>query len=59
MNVRRAKEISQQSEIVDVYYNNETILIQNVNEADGTARIYSRNNRENELTVPVSSLIEK
>ncbi|MGG3927747.1 H-type small acid-soluble spore protein [Metabacillus fastidiosus] len=59
MNVRRAKEISQQSEIVDVYYNNETILIQNVNEADGTARIYSRNNCENELTVPVSSLIEK
>ncbi|MCT2343863.1 H-type small acid-soluble spore protein [Niallia taxi] len=59
MNVGRAIEIMNAGEIVHVSYNGEQIFIQNVNEDTKTARIYTKNNPEQELEVDVLQLIEE
>ncbi|WP_044895663.1 H-type small acid-soluble spore protein [Bacillus alveayuensis] len=58
MNVTRAKEILQSQTIIPVTYQGKEIIIQNVDEDTKTARVYFKENREEERTVPLSSLVE-
>lgn len=58
MNVARAKEILESPEMIPVTYQGDEIYIQSVDEKAKTARIYLRENRESECTVPVSMLQE-
>ncbi|MDR6999404.1 H-type small acid-soluble spore protein [Neobacillus niacini] len=59
MNVGRAKEIAESADIVHVSYEGNPVIIQHVDEAAKMARIYSRNNPEEERDVPVLNLIEE
>ncbi|MCE4047865.1 MULTISPECIES: H-type small acid-soluble spore protein [Bacillaceae] len=59
MNVGRAIEIMNAGEIVHVSYKGEQIFIQNVDEDARTARIYTKNNPDQELEVDVLQLIEE
>ncbi|MBO1578530.1 MULTISPECIES: H-type small acid-soluble spore protein [Bacillus] len=58
MNVQRAKEISESSEQAHVSFQGMPVMIQHVDENNGTARIYDATNPDRELTVPVNSLEE-
>ncbi|MCT8138764.1 H-type small acid-soluble spore protein [Anaerobacillus sp. CMMVII] len=58
MNVNRAKQILDSAKEIEVQYNGTSIWIQNVNNEDGTARVYPRKNPENEMTVSVQELQE-
>lgn len=58
MNVQRAKEISEKGEQVHVTYEGTQVLIQHVDEDTQTARVYSKENVEDEKSVPVSALKE-
>ncbi|WP_243385363.1 H-type small acid-soluble spore protein [Bacillus kexueae] len=58
MNVSRAKQILSSPTIIPVTYQGEQILIQSVDERTETARIYLKENRESERTVPVAMLQE-
>lgn len=58
MNRQRAIEISQSPDMKDVTFENTRIYIQHVNE-DETARIYPLDNPEQEMTVPLTSLVEE
>jgi len=58
MNVSRAKQILSSPTIIPVTYQGEQILIQSVDERTETARIYLKENREAERTVPVAMLQE-
>ncbi|OIK16071.1 small, acid-soluble spore protein, H family [Bacillus sp. MUM 116] len=59
MNVGRAKEIAESSDIIQVSYEGNPVIIQHVDEATKMARIYSRNNPDEERDVPVLNLIEE
>ncbi|WP_243293042.1 H-type small acid-soluble spore protein [Bacillus sp. FJAT-47783] len=59
MNVTRAKQILESPTIIPVTYQGEEIMIQSVDEATKTARIYLKENRESERTVPVAMLNEQ
>lgn len=59
MNNQRAQEIAISPTMVDVTYNGTPIYIQHVDEKNETARIYLLDKPENELSVPLSSLVEK
>lgn len=59
MNVQRAQEIAASPIMADVIYNDVSIYIQHVDENNGTARIYSLNEPENELDVSLEKLIEQ
>ncbi|MDQ0200904.1 H-type small acid-soluble spore protein [Neobacillus ginsengisoli] len=59
MNVGRAKEIAESSEIINVTYDGNPVIIQHVDEASKMARIYSRTKPEDERDVPVLNLIEE
>ncbi|WP_026584801.1 H-type small acid-soluble spore protein [Bacillus sp. J33] len=59
MNIGRAKEISESAEMVGVTYNGNPVIIQHVDEQTKTARIYTKADPENEMDVPVNSLIEE
>jgi small acid-soluble spore protein H (minor) len=59
MNIGRAIEIMNAGEIVDVTYNGEKAFIQFVDEKLRTARIYTRNNPDQEIDVDVLQLIEE
>lgn len=59
MNVNRAKQILESSQDIEVQHNGMSIWIQNVNPEEGTARVYNRQNPENEMTVNVQELQEK
>ncbi|RXI99574.1 H-type small acid-soluble spore protein [Anaerobacillus alkaliphilus] len=58
MNVNRAQQILDSAKEIEVQYNGTSIWIQNVNSADGTARVYPRQNPENEMTVNIQELQE-
>lgn len=59
MNIARAKEIAETGKTVHVTFQGAPVMIQHVNEQDGTARIYSISNPDQEQTVTVNSLEEK
>ncbi|MDZ5471633.1 H-type small acid-soluble spore protein [Bacillus sp. 31A1R] len=59
MNVGRAKEIVESAEIHNVSYEGSPVIIQHVDEKSKMARIYYRQNPEEEQDVPVMSLIEE
>lgn len=59
MNVNRAQQIVASTKDIDVEHNGASIWIQNVNPQAETARVYPRQNPENELTVSVNELEEK
>jgi len=59
MNVGRAKEIVESADMIHVTYEGTPVIIQHVDEATKVARIYSRNDPDNERDVPVLNLIEE
>lgn len=59
MNIGRAIEIMNTADIVDVSYQGEKIIIQNVNEKTKKATIYTKTNPEHELNVDEYQLIEE
>lgn len=59
MNSQRAKEIAASPVMANVSYNGTPIYIQQVNEADETARIYPLDQPENEQEVSLDSLKEE
>lgn len=58
MNKQCAQQIAASPVMANVTYNGVQIYIQNVDEANETARIYPLNEPNNEQEVPVSSLME-
>ncbi|WP_043930104.1 H-type small acid-soluble spore protein [Bacillus sp. EB01] len=58
MNVGRAKEIMESADNINVTYEGKRVLIQNVDETAKMARIYWKENPEQERDVPVLNLIE-
>jgi small acid-soluble spore protein H (minor) len=58
MNIGRAKEIMDSSDNIKVTYEGKRVLIQNVDESAKMARIYWKDNPEQERDVPVLNLIE-
>ena len=59
MNIGRAKEILESADNIVVTYEGSRVLIQHVDEREKTARIFWRENPEQEKTVPVMNLIEE
>lgn len=59
MNVGRAKEIVDSSDMIHVSYQGDPVIIQHVDETTKMARIYYRKNPEEEKDVPVLNLIEE
>ncbi|MFZ4453225.1 H-type small acid-soluble spore protein [Salibacterium aidingense] len=58
MDVLRAQEISESPVMADVTYDGTPIYIQHVYEESNTARIYSLDDPDQELTVPLYHLEE-
>ncbi|ALC88669.1 spore protein [Bacillus sp. FJAT-18017] len=58
MNVGRAKEIMESADNINVTYEGKRVLIQNVDESAKMARIYWKEDPEQERDVPVLNLIE-
>ncbi|MCD7035483.1 H-type small acid-soluble spore protein [Metabacillus sp. GX 13764] len=58
MNIQRAREISEQTEMANVTYNGKAVYIQHVDEGSGMARIYPLGQPENEKNVAVHELLE-
>ncbi|MBO9129125.1 H-type small acid-soluble spore protein [Bacillus sp. 165] len=58
MNIGRAKQIAESGQSVNVTYEGKQIMIQHVNEENGTARIYAADTPDQEHEVSVSSLCE-
>nr|MDH3153688.1 small acid-soluble spore protein H [Bacillus licheniformis]MDH3164296.1 small acid-soluble spore protein H [Bacillus licheniformis] len=58
MNTRRAQEIVESPDMVDVTYNGRPIYIQRVDEQNETARIFPLGQPENEQEVPLANLKE-
>jgi small acid-soluble spore protein H (minor) len=58
MQSQRAQEIAASPVMANVTCDGVPIYIQNVDENNGTARIYPLDDRDNERDVPLSSLIE-
>lgn len=58
MNTQRAQEIAESPVMANVTYEGNAIYIQNVDHDKETARIYPLHDSEQELEVPVHSLIE-
>ncbi|MEH7547189.1 MULTISPECIES: H-type small acid-soluble spore protein [Bacillaceae] len=59
MNVGRAKEILESADMINVTYDGTSVIIQHVDENTKMARIYTRQDPENERDVPVLNLIEE
>jgi small acid-soluble spore protein H (minor) len=59
MNVGRAKEILESADMINVTYDGTLVIIQHVDENTKMARIYTRQDPENERDVPVLNLIEE
>jgi small acid-soluble spore protein H (minor) len=59
VNVGRAKEILESADMIDVTYDGAPVIIQHVDDATKMARIYSKQNPEDERDVPVLNLIEE
>ena len=59
MNVGRAKEILDSADMINVTYEGNAVIIQNVDEQSKMARIYSKQTPDEERDVPVLKLIEE
>lgn len=59
MNVERAQQIIESANDILVTYNDIPVWIQNVDENNKTARVYTAANPEEELDIPVNQLEEK
>jgi small acid-soluble spore protein H (minor) len=59
VNVGRAKEILESADMIDVTYDGAPVIIQHVDDTTKMARIYSKQNPEDERDVPVLNLIEE
>jgi small acid-soluble spore protein H (minor) len=59
MNVGRAKEILDSADMINVTYEGNAVIIQNVDEQTKMARIYSKQTPDEERDVPVLKLIEE
>jgi small acid-soluble spore protein H (minor) len=59
MNIGRAKQIAEAGQAVNVTYEGKQVMIQHVDEQNGTARIYSPDAPDKEHVVSVNSLIEE
>jgi small acid-soluble spore protein H (minor) len=59
MEVTRAKQIAESGEIVPVTYGGRQVFIQHVDEKNGTARIYPKENTEEEMVVSIRLLNEE
>lgn len=59
MNIARAKEIAETGKTVHVTFQGTSVMIQHVNEKNGTARIYPISQPEQEQTVSVNNLQEQ
>ncbi|MGG0719373.1 H-type small acid-soluble spore protein [Robertmurraya massiliosenegalensis] len=59
MNIGRAREIVESAEVHNVTYEGVPVIIQHVDEETKMARIYSKQNPENEQDVPILNLIEE
>ncbi|HUC92482.1 MAG TPA: small acid-soluble spore protein H [Paenibacillus sp.] len=58
MNAYRAQEVAASPIMANVTYDGAPIYIQHVDEQNETARIYPLADPDNELTVPLKSLVE-
>jgi small acid-soluble spore protein H (minor) len=59
MEVVRAKQIAESGKIVPVTFEGQQVMIQHVDEKREMARIYLKNNPEEEMEVPVRLLQEE
>ncbi|MCA0982897.1 small acid-soluble spore protein H [Halobacillus yeomjeoni] len=59
MNKNRAQEICTSPKMANVVFNGQPIYIQNVDEQNGTARIYPLGQPEREQTVSLNELEEQ
>lgn len=59
VNIGRAREIVESAEVHNVTYEGVPVIIQHVDEETKMARIYSKQNPENEQDVPILNLIEE
>ncbi|RSK28242.1 H-type small acid-soluble spore protein [Bacillus sp. HMF5848] len=59
MEMQRAKQIVEAGEMANVYYNDEEVYIQHIDEQNEMARIFPLQNKDNEQDVPVRNLTEK
>ncbi len=58
MNAGRAKQILESPNKITVHYRGNPVWIQQVDEAGNTARVYTRDNPDDEMTVNVANLEE-
>jgi small acid-soluble spore protein H (minor) len=58
VNTGRAKQIVDSPTEIQVHYQGVPVWIQNVNEGDETARVYTRDNPDDEKVVAVAELNE-
>lgn len=58
MNKQRAQEIAESPVMANVTYEGNAIYIQHVDHDNETARIYPLHDSEQELEVPIQSLVE-
>ncbi|AZN43445.1 H-type small acid-soluble spore protein [Paenibacillus albus] len=58
MNTQRAQEIAESATMVNVTYDGKPIYIQNVDAERETARIYTLDQPDQEISVSLNSLIE-
>jgi small acid-soluble spore protein H (minor) len=59
MNINRAKQIIESPNEVIVLHNEEAVWLQSIDEHAETARVYTRNEPDNEMQVPVKDLNEQ
>ncbi|SFS92751.1 small acid-soluble spore protein H (minor) [Marininema halotolerans] len=58
MNIQRAKQILESTKEIEVRYQNVPVWIQNVNESAQTARVYTGDQPDHEMEVPIQELTE-
>ncbi|WP_221566513.1 H-type small acid-soluble spore protein [Alkalihalobacillus sp. TS-13] len=58
MNAGRAKQILESPNEISVHYRGNPVWIQQVDETGNTARVYTREDPDNEMTVNVANLEE-
>lgn len=58
MDIGRAKQIVESPDEIKVLFQGTPVWIQNLDENDQTARVYTRENPDNEKTVSVGELTE-
>ncbi|MGO4888389.1 H-type small acid-soluble spore protein [Anaerobacillus sp. MEB173] len=59
MDIMRAQQIIESPEEIIVRYNGTPVWIQNVDDKSETARVYTREKPDDEMTVPIHELVEQ